>query len=493
VSDNAISTLDRPSEDHSKEDPDRRRSLVLGVILVTQLMVVLDISIVNVALPSMQAALGFTSSGLSWVFNAYTLAFGGLLLLGARAGDLRGRRRTYLAGIAVFTAASLLGGLATSAGWLVSARAVQGAGAAFAAPATLALLMSMFAEGRERTRALGLYTGVSVGGAAIGLLAGGMLTAWLSWRWVMFVNVPIGVAVLVAAAIVVPETKPQAGRFDLTGAVTSTLGMTALVYGFVHAASAGWGDTTTVAAFAAGAVLLASFVLVERRAAAPITPLELFADRTRAGAYAARLLMFAAMMGMFFFLTQFLQGALGYSPIRTGLAFLPVTIVLFASSQFSARFLVERVGERPVMVVGAVLSTLSMLWLTRLSASSGYLDVLGPLVLLGLGNGSAFVPLTSAGLHGVPPRQAGAASGLVNVAQQLGGSLGLAVLVTVFGRASERAAGTGAGAGPAEMTNHMFVAGADAAFMVSAVLLATTVLVVGLVLRSRPAQPVVAS
>ena len=221
MSDHAISTLDRPSA-HSTEDPDRRRSLVLGVILVTQLMVVLDISIVNVALPSMQTALGFTPSGLSWVFNAYTLAFGGLLLLGARAGDLRGRRRTYLAGIAVFTAASLLGGLATSAGWLVAARAVQGAGGAGAAPGPRARGMSMYAEGRERTRALGLYTGVSVGGAAIGLLAGGLLTALLSWRWVMFVNVPIGVGVLVAAAVLVPETRRAAGQFDLAGAVSST-------------------------------------------------------------------------------------------------------------------------------------------------------------------------------------------------------------------------------------------------------------------------------
>jgi EmrB/QacA subfamily drug resistance transporter len=454
-------------------------------------MVVLDISIVNVALPTMQTALGFSPSGLSWVLNAYTLAFGGLLLLGARAGDLRGRRRTYLAGIAVFTAASLLGGLATSASWLVGARAVQGAGAAFAAPATLALLMSLFAEGRERTRALGLYTGVSVGGAAIGLLAGGVLTAVLSWRWVMFVNVPIGLAVLVAAAVVIPETKPAAGRFDLAGAVSSTLGMTALVYGFVHAASAGWGATVTVAAFATGVVLLASFVLVERHAAAPITPLELFADRTRTGAYVARLLMFAAMMGMFFFLTQFLQDTLGYGPIRTGLAFLPVTIVLFASSQASARVLVERMGPRPVMVVGAILSTVSMLWLTRLSATSGYIGVLGPLVLLGLGNGSAFVPLTSAGLHAVEPRHAGAASGLVNVAQQVGGSLGLAVLVTVFGRASQRAAETAdPGVGSVDTTVHMFVAGADAAFMVSAVLLATAALVVGLVLRSRPPSTV---
>jgi EmrB/QacA subfamily drug resistance transporter len=492
VSHNATSTLDRPAQRAPRAGrDDRRRTLALGVILVTQLMVVLDVSIVNVALPSMQTALDFSRSGLSWVLNAYTLAFGGLLLLGARAGDLLGRRRVFLSGIAVFTAASLLGGLATSAGWLVAARAVQGAGAAFAAPATLALLMSMYAEGRDRTRAVGLYTAVSVGGAAIGLLAGGVLTEWLSWRWVMFVNVPIGIAVLVAAALVVAETPRQSGRIDLTGAVTSTAGMTALVYGFVHAASSGWSDPTTLGSFALGAALLAAFVLVERRAVAPITPLGLFADRTRSGAYVARLLMFAAMFGMFFFLTQFLQDVLGYSPIRTGLAFLPVTIALFTSSQASARVLVERFGDRRVLVVGAVLSTLSMLWLTQLSETSGYLDVLGPLVLLGLGNGSAFVPLTSAGLAGVEPRHAGAASGLVNVAQQVGGSLGLAVLITVFGTASRNAAdGPVAGPSPAEQAAHVFVSGADAAFLAATGLLAATVAVVGLLLRRNPAPSV---
>ncbi|MGH3320291.1 MAG: MFS transporter [Streptosporangiaceae bacterium] len=454
---------------------------------MTQLMVVLDMSIVNVALPHMQAALGFSSAGLSWVLNAYTLTFGGLLLLGARSGDLMGRRRTYLVGLAVFTVASGLGGLAMSAGWLVAARAVQGAGAAFAAPAALALLMSMFAEGRERTRALGLYAAVSVGGAAIGLLAGGMLTEWLSWRWVMFVNVPIGAVLLLAGAAVVTGTPRQPGRFDIAGAVTSTLGMTALVYGLVHAATAGWTAPTSLAAFAGGAALLTTFVIVERTAAAPIVPLGLFADRTRSGAYVARLLMFAGMMGMFFFLTQFLQDVLGYSPITTGLAFLPVTVALFSGSQASARILVERFGDRRVMMAGAATSAVGLLWLSQLSAGSGYLSLLGPLVLLGLGNGTAIVPLTSAGLHGVRPDQAGAASGLVNVAQQVGGSLGLALLVTVFGTASRHAAEqSAAGASQAEQATHLFVAGADAAFAAAAVMSAATVAVVTLVLRRRP-------
>jgi EmrB/QacA subfamily drug resistance transporter len=460
--------------------------VILAVILVAQLMVVLDMSIVNVALPNIQHDLDFTASGLSWVLNAYTLAFGGLLLLGARAGDLIGRRRTFLAGITIFSVASLLGGFADSSAWLVGARAVQGVGAALAAPATLALLSSMFAEGRERTRALGLYTAVSISGAAIGLIAGGLLTELASWRWVMFVNVPIGAALLVAAVLVITETPRKTGRFDLTGAVTSTLGMTALVYGFVNAATDGWGDLRTLGAFGAGTLLVAAFVQVERTAAEPITPLAMFADRTRSGAYVARLLMVASMFGMFFFLTQFLQDVLDYSPIQTGLAFLPVTIALFAASQASARVLVERFGDRRVMVVGGLTSTASMLWLTQLSADSGYLGVLGPLVLVGLGNGIAFVPLTAAGLHGVPPHLAGAASGLVNVSQQVGGSLGLAVLVTVFGNAS-RGAEPLVGASVAEQARHSFVAGADAAFLVAALLLAATVAVVTLAIRTRPA------
>ncbi|MDX6307033.1 MAG: hypothetical protein QOI06_79 [Nocardioidaceae bacterium] len=460
--------------------------LLLPVILVAQLMVVLDMSIVNVALPDMQKALSFSPTGLSWVLNAYTLAFGGLLLLGARAGDLLGRRRTFLIGMTLFTTASLLGGLATAGWWLLGARILQGVGAAMTAPAVLAFLTSTFAEGRERTRALGLYTAVSIGGAAIGLITGGILTQELSWRWVMYVNVPIGVAVLLGASVALTETARQPGKFDLPGAILATLGMTSLVYGFVRAASDGWLDAGTIGALAAGAALIMAFVANERQASHPITPLSLFADRTRAGAYLGRLLLVASMTGMFFFLTQFMQDVLHYGPLKTGLGFLPVTIALFAASQASARVLVERFGERAVLLVGISLSFLSMVWLTQLSESSGYLSVLGPLVLLGLGNGSAFVPLTSAGLHAIEPRLAGAASGLVNVSQQVGASVGLAVLVTIFGSAQGSGSSpTFAGVSAAEQARLAFVNGADAAFLGGAILLATAVVIVAALVRRK--------
>ncbi len=461
----------------------RAARLLLPVILVAQLMVILDMSIVNVALPDMQTALDFSPAGLSWVLNAYTLAFGGLLLLGARMGDLLGRRRTFLAGMALFTVASLLGGLATASWGLLAARTLQGVGAALAAPAVLAFLTSTFAEGRERTRALGLYTAVSVGGAAIGLLAGGLLVQFASWRWVMFVNVPIGVLVLFGAAVAIAETPRQRGHFDLPGAIASTLGTTSVVYGFVHAATEGWANATTIGALSLGVAMLGAFVLNEHRAAAPITPLRLFADSTRLGGYLARLLMIAGMTGMFFFLTQFMQDVLSYDPLQTGLGFLPVTVALFVSSQASARVLVARFGERRVMLTGVTLSMLSMLWLTQLGESSGYLSILGPLLLLGVGNGTAFVPLTSAALHAVEPKLAGAASGLVNVSQQVGASVGLAILVTVFGAASDNTSPANAVGTTAEQARHAFVTGADAAFGVAAILLAAALLVTGLLIR----------
>lgn len=483
-------TSDAPPSDHAVSDHARRSrgrpaasGLGLAVILVSQLMVVLDTSIVNVALPDIARSLRFSPTDLSWVVNAYTLSFGGLLLLGARAGDLLGRRRTFLAGIAVFTLASLAGGFAGSSGELLAARGVQGVGAALAAPSALALLTTRFAEGSARLRALGLYTAVSVGGAAIGLLAGGMLTAWVSWRWVFFVNVPIGVILLPAARAVLSETPRHPGRFDLAGAATSTLGVGSLVYGFVHAATAGWGDAVTVGSFATGLVLLAGFVAVELRVPAPITPLSLFAHRSRAGAYLARLLLVAAMFGMFFFLTQFLQVVLGYSPLRTGLAFLPLTAALLISTQASARGLAARLGARTSMTAGISLSALSLVWLSQLSAASGYGSVLGPILMFGLGNGLAFVPLTSAALSEVPPEQAGAASGLINVMQQVGGALGLAVLVTVFGTGQHAATGAAGGAGLGQ-AREAFVIGADRAFTMAAVFLALAVPVVAMAIRT---------
>jgi EmrB/QacA subfamily drug resistance transporter len=409
---------------------------LLAIILASYLMIVLDVSIVITALPKIHHALGFSATGLSWVQNAYTLAFGSLLLLGARAGDILGRRRMFMIGIALFTAASLAAGLAQSASWLLVARAVQGAGAAIAAPATLALLMTSFPEGRERTRAVAYYGAVAGGGGSVGLVLGGMLTDWLSWRWGLFINVPIGICLILAAPRYLPETERRPGRFDLAGAATSTLGMTAVVYGIVRAATAGWGDRLTVASLAAGAVLLALFVVNERRAVQPITPLRLFASRERAGAYVARVLFVGAMFGMFFFLTQFLQGVSGYSPLQAGIAFLPLSGVMFAMV-LVVPALVARFGHARLLAGGVATALIGMVWLSQISADTPYLTGIAiPMVILGIGAGAAFTPLTAAGVAGVAPEDAGAASGLVNVAHQLGGSLGLGVLVTVFASAT---------------------------------------------------------
>ncbi|MDX6243593.1 MAG: hypothetical protein QOE76_1316 [Frankiales bacterium] len=453
-----------------------RRRAALAVILIAQLMVVLDATIVNIALPKIQTALSFSRTDLSWVLNAYSLTFGGLLLLGARSGDLFGRRRVFLAGIALFTVSSLAGGFTTSSTLLLASRAAQGVGAAFASPSALALLMVMFKDGAERTRAIAAYTAVSIGGSAVGLVAGGMLVQWTSWRWVFFVNVPIGAVLLVLARRDLPETDRRSGKIDLPGALTSTVGMAGLVYGFVRAASDGWSDPITLGAFAVGVVLLTAFVLVERRAVMPITPLRLFASRDRVFSYVARLALVGGMFGMFFFLTQFEQNVLGYSALVSGLAFLPLTGALFIASQLSARTLMAKVGGKALMIGGISTSTVGVLMLTQLSASSGYPLILAALLLFGTGNGLAFVPLTMTSLAGVDPADAGAASGLVNVMQQVGGALGLSVLVTIFGTASRNEA-KHAVAGAAGQVQ-IFVHAADTAFLAAAVLMALSVLMV---------------
>ena len=471
--------------------PSRRlshSSLVLGVILTCQLMVVLDATIVNVALPQMQQALGFSGAGLSWVLNAYTLTFGGLLLLGARAGDLLGRRRTFVAGIAVFILASLLGGFAPTSGWLLAARALQGVGGALAAPSSLALLTTMFTEPRERIRALGLFTAVSVGGGALGLIMGGMLTEWASWRWVMFVNVPIGLAVILVGRAVLPETPRNRGTFDLPGAVFSTLGMGALVYGFVRAATEGWSDTYTLASFLAGAVLLTAFVLTELRAEQPITPLRLFNDRSRTLANVSRGLLFAGMFGLFFFLTQFLQDVLGYSSLKTGFAFLPLPVTVFVVSQLTSRVLIHRVHAKALMLLGVTLGVTGFALATQLDPGSSYPHVLAALLLFAVGNGLSFVPLTQAALEGVPAKDAGAASGLVNVTQQLGGTLGVAILVTVFGHYSRQAT-TVLGESAQARAHDVFTAGASHAFGAAAVFLLAALVLVAVGVRAPGTAP----
>lgn len=467
-----------------------RPNAALAIMLGAQLMIILDVTVVNVALPHIQSALHFSATSLSWVANGYTLTAGGLLLLGGRAGDILGRRFMFMAGIAIFTLASLVGGLSTSPGMLLAARAVQGVGGALAAPAVLALVVSSFPEGKERTRALAIYMGVITGGSSLGLVLGGMITEWLDWRWVLFINVPIGVAVILLAPVYVAETPRQTGRFDLVGAITSTAGVSALVYAFIRAASNGWSDRLTIGGFVVAAVLLAAFLLTETRASQPITPLRLFADVSRSGSYAARLLLVAGMFGMFYFLTLFIQQTLGFSPLRAGLAFLPMTVTLFAVSRLAPR-LMPRLGVKPMMLIGLVPAIASMAWLSRVTESSGYWSgVFAPMLLVGLGMGLAFVPLTTASLAGVPPKDAGAASAMLNVLQMVGGSIGLAVLVAVFGTARRTAAAhPAAGVSHLAAARHAFAHGIGSAFFLATILDVACLLVILLVIRVRPAPP----
>jgi EmrB/QacA subfamily drug resistance transporter len=407
-------------------------SVLLFVILTAQLMVVLDTTIVNVALPHIQESLGFSTGGLSWVINAYILTFGGFLLLGARAGDLFGRRRVFLVGIAVFTASSFLGGLAASGWMLLAARALQGTGAALAAPSALSLLTVSFPEGHARVRAIGLYTTVSAAGGAIGLIAGGLLTQLVSWRWVMFVNVPIGIAVLLVGRTVLAETERRHGHFDLFGAMSCTVGIGAIVFGLVEAGQVGWASPVTVISFVLGVTLLGTFLWHEGRAAEPILPLRLLASRTRTAANAARGLLYAGFYGLFYFLAQFLQDIHGYSPLRAGLAFLPMPFAVFVASQFTTRVLAHRLPEKLIMVIGSVTATVGLVLATEIGRTTSYAQIVVSLLLIGAGSGMALVALTSASLANVEPDVAGAASGLVNVSQQIGAAVGLAVLVTAF-------------------------------------------------------------
>ncbi|MFC4909666.1 MFS transporter [Actinomadura gamaensis] len=423
----------RTAEDDLDDDRrgGRRGRLALGVLAACQLVLVVDASIVNIALPSVQRGLGFSDAGLSWVVNAYTLAFGGLLLLGGRAGDLLGHRRTFVAGVALFTAASFAGGLAGAPAALLAARAAQGASAALAGPGSLALIATTFPDGPRRSRALAVFAIAASGGMVVGLVLGGLLTAWASWRAVMFVNVPVGAAIVLLAPRALRESPRRRARFDLGGALTCTLGSVLLVYGLIRAAGHGWGEVRTVGALCAAAVLLGLFPLVEARAAQPVMPLGLWSERDRVGAFAMRLLLTAAMSGMMFFLTLFVQGVLRYGPLATGFGFLPTTVVLVAVSRAVPRLL-PRYGARPLMVAGSVLCVAGMAWLTQVSADGSYLSlILGPVLLFGAGSGMVSVSATFAAMASVPSGEAGAASAVLQSMQQVGGSLGVAVLVTV--------------------------------------------------------------
>ena len=409
-------------------------------------MVVLDATIVNVALPHIQRALGFSGSGLEWVVNAYAVTFGGLLLLGGRAGDILGRRRVFVFGLLLFSAASLLGGFATSQWWLLAARAIQGAGGAVIAPTALALITTNFPEGGPRNRAFGVYAAMAGAGSAAGLLLGGILTTYASWRWVLFVNVPIGILVAAAAPRVLAESPRRPGRIDVAGAVTGTGGVALLVYGLSKAATgpdgvSHWGDAQVLASLAAAVVLLVSFVLIEMRSSRPLLPMRVLADRNRSGAYLIMLCIATGLFGLFFFLTLFIQTVLGYSAIRSGIAYLPFAVGVVIASALASR-LVPRIGPRPLIVAGAAAVAGGMFWFSRLTEHAGYAgQLLGPMLVSSFGLGLVFVPLALVALHNVAEQDSGVASSLLNTAQQVGGAIGLALLGTVAWTPSRTASG----------------------------------------------------
>jgi EmrB/QacA subfamily drug resistance transporter len=415
----------------------RRLGLALVVIATAQLMVVLDATIVNVALPHIQNALGFSGSGLEWVVNAYALTFGGLLLLGGRAGDILGRRRMFVVGVLLFAAASLFGGFATTQGWLLAARAIQGVGGAIVAPAALSLVTTTFPEGPPRNRAMGVYAAMSIGGAAVGLILGGVLTTYLSWRWVLFVNVPIGLVVAAAAPRVLGTSERLRGRFDLPGAITGTLGLIALVYGLSSAAptpgqaTSHWAEPKVYGSLAASAALLAIFLIIEARSRYALMPLRIFRNRDRSGANLIMLCVGTAMFGMFFFLTLFQETVWGWSALKTGVAYLPMVAVIMAASGASAQ-LVSRIGARPILLAGSAIGAGGMFWLSRITEHSTYLGgLLGPELVTGAGLGMLFMPLTLVAMAKVRERDSGLAASLPNVGQQVGGAIGLALLGTV--------------------------------------------------------------
>jgi EmrB/QacA subfamily drug resistance transporter len=455
---------------------------ILAIILVSYFMILLDNSIIFTGLPSIGAAMGYSTTGLSWVQDAYTLVFGGLLLLGARLGDILGRRRVFIAGLAVFALASLLVGVAPTGWWLIAARALQGVGAAVVAPSSLSLLTASFPEGRERTRAVAWYGAAAGIGASLGLVIGGALTTAVSWRAGFFINVPIGAAMILLAPRYIPQTEPSTGRFDVVGAACATLGMSALVFGIVNSADAGWGAPTTIAALVGGGLLLIVLVLNEARVRQPIMPLHLFASRVRTGAYLARMLYLGAMIGFFYFTTQFLQGVLGYSALQAGIAFFPMTLVNFVVAMAIPR-LTPRVGNAVLLATGVALTFAGMAWLSRVQADSSYVAAVAlPMVLIGAGQGLAFAPLTAAGITGVTAREAGAASGLVNTAHQLGSALGLGILVTL---SASRAA---ASADPvAQLAGRVSTALTGGSLLLAMCLVITLALIVPSQFTTRPA------
>jgi EmrB/QacA subfamily drug resistance transporter len=415
-------------------DSPRAKNLALALLAMTQFVIVIDAAIVNVALPSIGAHLHFAQDDLTWVVNAYTLTFGGFLLLGGRLADLLGRRRMFMLGLVLFSLASFAGGIAQSEGWLIAARGVQGLGAAIVSPAALSIITTTFAEGAERNRALGIWGAVAGAGGAAGVLLGGILTSWLSWRWVLFVNVPIGLfaAAMAPRLLVESHAEGENRSFDLPGAITVTAGLALLVYAVVDAVNVGWGSTSTILRLAGAAILLVAFVAIELRQRYPLMPFSIFRLRTLRGANIVGLLIGMSLFSMFFFISLYLQDVLHYSPIKTGLSYLPLSVGIIVSAGLASQ-ISTRIGFKPPLVAGMLLIAGALVWFSRVPATGGtYLaDVLGPSLLAAVGLGLAFVPVTIAAVAGTEPKEAGLASGLINTSEQVGGALGLAVLATV--------------------------------------------------------------
>ncbi len=444
----------------------RAKNIALLLLAMTQFVIVIDASIVNVALPSIGRHLQFSRTDLSWVVNAYTLTFGGFLLLGGRLADVLGRRRLFIVGLVLFSLASFAGGLAQSEGWLITARAVQGLGAAIVSPAALSIITTTFAEGAERNRALGIWGAVAGAGGAAGVLLGGILTSGLSWRWVLFVNVPIGLLAAASAPRVLVESRAEgdARTFDIPGAVAVTAGLALLVYAVVEAVNAGWGSTATLLRLGGAVLLLILFLVIERRQRHPLMPFSIFRLRTLRGANVVGLLIGMALFSMFFFISLYLQNVLHYSAIKTGISYLPLAGGIIVSAGLASQ-LVTRVGFKPPLVAGLLLVAGALVWFSQLPATGGSFaaDVLGPSLLAAFGLGLAFVPVTIAAVTGIRPHEAGLASGLINTAQQVGGALGLAILATVANSRTQALFHSGTHTVGVALTK-----GFDAAFLVGA-------------------------
>lgn len=460
---------------------DRRKWIALVLLCATQFLVVLDVAIVNVALPSIQTALDFSQEDLQWVVSAYTLTFGGLLLLGGRAADLLGRRRVFMVGLVVFAGASLACGLSPSDTFLIGARAVQGIGAAVISPAALSILVTTFREGAERNKALGIWGAIAGIGGAAGVLAGGILTDTLGWEWIFFVNVPVSVVVLLMIPRYIDESRAEGAtrNFDLAGAISVTAGLALLVYALVNTDSAGWASAETIGLLAAAAALIVAFVVIEARAAAPLMPLGLFRLRSLTGANVVGLLLGAAIFSMFFFLSLYMQQVLGYSALRSGFAYLLVAVTIIVAAGVS-QALVTRFGVKLILAVGMSLLVLGLLWFTRIDVGGSYATDLVPgFLLAGVGLGFSFVPVSIAALQGVTAREAGVASGLINTSQQIGGALGIAILSTIATSHTESLLADAGGAPealPGALTEGFQYAFAVGAAMAVAGLIATLLL-----------------